>query len=120
MKKTMTGDQIKEILTANGMKMTGDSFRLTPEGWGEQYIMYDEDEALDTIRETFPEADLDDQFDRPCDVEIAVDENGQHYALNILYDQFIIYAKKCDNPDTAQGGLFDLQEYRWNQLDDAE
>lgn len=70
------------------LTLTGETYRITPKAWGEPCLMIDEGEVSEMMTETFgEECDPDsDPFDKPENVEIATDEQGNYFALSIQYE----------------------------------
>jgi len=110
------------------LKMTGDTFRLTPAKWGETCIMVDEDAVSEAMTESFGEPcdPDDDDFDKPETVEIATDTDGNFYAIlepyrsrdGIWHNENMF--RKCQNPADASDGAAELYDRTWDTFDDKD
>jgi hypothetical protein len=111
------------------LKFTGDTYDLTPDTWGEEYIIVDEDTAVKAMIESFGE-DFEDDAKRSETVEIAVDNEGTFYAVLEPYEGTSWGHKtgewhnenmyrKCQNPDTVSDGLCAIYG-KWDIFDDEE
>jgi len=88
------------------LTLTGETYRETPAGWGETYLMVDEDAAEACMAKCFGEdfIGLEDENDKPgLWVEIATDAEGRFYG---------IYEEEADdgyhfseNPAEAEDGI---------------
>lgn len=103
------------------LKMTGDSYELTPAGWGQTYIITDDDLVCDAMRESFE--DFDDDGQRGGTVHIATDNIGNFYAILEPYtgENFNenLY-RKCQGPDNGNDGLCEIYGNRWEIFDDED
>jgi hypothetical protein len=118
------------------LKLTGETYRLTPSKWGETYIMVDEDEVSRVTAEAFdiPIDDCDpdnDPNDRPESVDIATGPDGKYYAILHPYEATSwghktgeIHNKnlyrECQNPAEAVDGGSELYGQTWELFDDEE
>lgn len=113
------------------LKLTGEKYRLTPDSWGENFIMVDEDEIQRETAEAFSlpvdECDPDaDPNNRPDSVEIATDAVGNFYAILVPFttsDGRVhndnMY-RPCDDPTNATRGSASLYGNTWEIFDEEE
>ena len=92
------------MIKKSELTFTGDTYYITPDGWGESYIATDIDAVRDTLNEHQAE---DEQFEYPDhelqEIEIVTDKNGNYYAY---YGDGTDRLYPCENPDDATENLF--------------
>jgi hypothetical protein len=111
------------------LKMTGETYRMTPANWGDSAIMIDEDAASEAMAECFGEpCDPDsDESNKPENVEIAIDTDGNFFAiLEPYWDRQSkqwhnenLYLK-CQNPADAANGTAEIYWQKWEMFDDED
>jgi hypothetical protein len=105
------------------------TYRLTPDNWGDNCIMIDEDAVCQAYADAadveVSEYDPDgDENNRPDSVVVWSDSNGNFYAVlvpfttrNGVTHNDGLYMK-CQNPDEAIDGGACLYETKWGSFDD--
>jgi hypothetical protein len=113
------------------LTLTGETYRLTPDSWGDTNIMVDEDAVIAATADAFnipvDECDPDaDENDKPDTCEIATDAEGNFFA--IIQNKIVLgygkyedveMARPCENPADATFGAA-LVFGRWEQFDDED
>jgi hypothetical protein len=107
------------------------TYRLTPDSWGDNCIMVDEDAVCAAYAEAAgvdpSEYDPDgDENNRPGSVVVWMGFDGKYYAVLVPFktsDGAIhndgLYMQ-CQNPDDAVDGAAVLYNTRWLSLDEEE
>lgn len=81
------------------LTFTNIHYHLSPCEWGEQYIVVDEEKALDMMEESCGERDENPEYEWM--IEIAKDGEGNFYAYHEEWDEIA----KCDDPDKSKDGF---------------
>ena len=115
------------------LKLTGETYRLTPTSWGDTCIMVDEDAAAEATAEAFGLESCDpddDPNDKPESVEIATDAEGNYYAVLVPTVVRSSYGKEtinenlyrpCQNPaEVDQYGTVCIYGRTWDRFDDED
>lgn len=135
--KDMTGiitlKRIKEdIMKRSDLTLTNENYRLTPDVWGDNCIMIDEDLVIEKFAEGFGESIeameeiLDDPNTKPDSVEIATDDDGNYYIIlepfrsnDGKWHNTDLY-RPCQNPENAIDGAAEIYSNKWEHFDDEE
>lgn len=108
--------------------------RITPDNWGETYIISDVDAACEAMVSAFGEGTKQDYETQLDGVETKITHsifelNGKFYAVQELYYYNSGYGKmrpsndlkyiECDDPRTVSDGLVAVHGH-WQSFDDEE
>ena len=108
--------------------------RITPDNWGETYIISDEDAACEAMVSAFGEGTSQDYQNQLDEVETKIDHsifelNGKFYAVQEPYHYNSGYGSmkpatdlmyiECDDPKTVTDGLVAVHG-KWQSFDDEE
>lgn len=112
------------------LQLTGDRYSLTPDTWGEEYIIVDDAAASAAMRESFGD-EFEDDGKRGGTVEIATDSDGNYYAIlepyeatswghktGDIFNQNMF--RRCQNPADVTDGLAEIYGETWDIFDDEE
>lgn len=110
------------------LKLTGETYNLTPANWGDEAIIVDEDAAVAAMAECFGVEEEDVDTNYSDEVEIATDDEGNFYAILVPYEGTSWGHKtgevfnqnmyrKCQNPDDANCGTIEIYGQTWETFD---
>ena len=108
--------------------------RITPDNWGETYIISNKDAACEAMVSAFGEGMSQDYENQLDDVETKIDHsifelNGKFYAVQEPYHYNSGYGRmkpatdlmyiECDDPKTVTDGLVAVHG-KWQSFDDED
>lgn len=104
------------------LTMTGQSFNLSPDEWGEKSIILDNAAYLAEIRECFDDSEIEEPENLQA-VEIATDREGNFFAVlvpettrqGVINDDLFA---SCGNPNEEGAGCW--LAFRWEHFEDED
>ena len=104
------------------LKIIGD-YRLSPDAWGDQYIMIDEQECSAELAEVFKipveQCDPDrHENSHPEHVQLAVDSNGNHFVLGTGANDGAF--RPCESLSDARRGSIGFTSCSWEKFDEED
>jgi len=113
------------------LKLTGETYNLTPDCWGVESIIIDGPAAITLKAECFDVNEDDVDTDYSGEVEIATDDEGNFYAILVpfegrncghktgkIYNQNMY--RGCQNPTGANCGTIEIYGQTWETFDDED
>ena len=117
MVKELANTKRRYMMKRSELNTTGDFYNLTPDSWGEQYIMIDEDMAVEGIKISFGDESMSLLGESLEKVEIFHDKNEEQFyaVMSGINDGLFM---ECSNPSESDDGFAELGSYKWDTFDD--
>ena len=116
----------RKKMRISDLQLTGGSYHITPDYWGDCSIIIDEELAIKAVLDCFEDADekeVRDDLKNSDKVDIAIG-GGKYYAIlqpyishGKLYNDNLY--RECRDINTPDSGFVDFIDAKWIKFDDV-